>query len=90
MNTVRIEGFVVADAVRRESPSGEPWTTFHVTTTSPEGTQDTVPVAWYHPTFKVEAGRSVRVEGKVSTRFFRVAGATQSRCEVVARKVRKV
>jgi hypothetical protein len=90
MNTVTIEGVVVADAVRRESPSGEPWTTFHVTTTTPDGTQDTVPVAWYHPLFKVDGGLTVRVEGKVSTRYFRVGGATQSRCEVVARKVRKV
>ncbi len=51
---------------------------------------DSVPVVWHDPpqaAAALAAGDDVVVVGHVARRFFRVAGATQSRTEVVAEVV---
>jgi single-strand DNA-binding protein len=53
------------------------------------GKAESVPVVWPDPpaTLALAAGDEVVVVGHVARRFFRVGGLTQSRTEVVARRV---
>lgn len=87
MNIAIIEG-EVNNVRERELPGGGSAVTFYVTTVdSALIAAESVPVVWYDPSPGLAAGDEVRVEGKVTTRYYRVAGATQSRCEVTAAKV---
>ena len=88
-NLVLLRGVLASDAVVRELPAGGTVSQFDVTTRDDAGTS-TVPVAWLDPPadgLPVEPGEGVVIIGRVSRRFFRVGGATQSRTEVVAEKV---
>jgi single-strand DNA-binding protein len=68
--------------------SGSVLYTLEVTTDTPEGAVS-VPVAWFDPPGEVRfvAGDAVVVAGIVRRRFFRTAGGTQSRTEVLASTV---
>jgi hypothetical protein len=88
-NLVLLRGVLAGEATLRALPSGSTVSQFDVITQDEGGTH-TVPVAWTDPPptgLPVVAGDDVVVVGHVNRRFFRVAGATQSRTEVVAEHV---
>jgi single-stranded DNA-binding protein len=93
-NIAIIRGVVHGDPTVRDMPGGGTVVQFDVSTrvesvgsTGP-GRTVSVPIAWNDPTATqlglVVPGANVTVVGTVRRRFFRVAGATQSRTEVVA------
>jgi single-strand DNA-binding protein len=95
-NVVVVAGRLSRPAEQRVLPSGERLVAIQVTvdrTGSKDeaaGRAETVPVVWFDPpasagTLDVE--ESVVVVGRVRRRFFRAAGSTQSRTEVVAEAV---
>ncbi|MEM9517071.1 MAG: hypothetical protein AAGA42_19650 [Actinomycetota bacterium] len=89
LNLAVIAGELPADPVRRELTDGRHIVQFDVATTTPDGDRR-VPVAWSDPPrahAELSAGVQVVVVGWVQRRFFRSAGVTQSRTEVVAASV---
>ena len=71
----------------RPLPSGDEVLTIELTLRPSEGPAESVPVAWFAAPPAAAtwpAGEEVVVIGRVRRRFFRAAGATQSRTEVVA------
>ena len=91
-NLVVLRGVVNADVVERELPSGGVAVQFDVRTPAAPPTSSTsVNVSWIDPPADARAaillGEQILVIGTVQRRFFRVAGATQSRTEVVAATV---
>jgi hypothetical protein len=90
-NLVVLRGSVAHAPALRDLPSGSVVAQFDVSTAiQVDGRVATgaVPVAWADPSpsdlARVGEGVDVVVVGTVRRRFFRVAGATQSRTEVVA------
>jgi single-strand DNA-binding protein len=86
MNVVALRGRLARPAEERALPSGDRLVSFEVTVDGP-GKRETVPVVWFEApadasTYDVDA--PVVVVGRVRRRFFRAAGATASRTEVVA------
>lgn len=84
LNQVLLRGTVVSDAITREHPSGEVFQSFDLRVNDA-----TVPVLWQE-TRPITRGLRVVVTGHVERRFFRVAGATQSRTNVRAHSVRTI
>jgi len=84
MNVVVLAGVLSAPPVSRDLPSGSVMLTMSVTTDEP--TRSSVPVVWFDPPAGIafDQGQRVVVVGTVVRRFFRSAGGTQSRTEVVA------
>jgi single-strand DNA-binding protein len=87
MNIVVIQGTLSSDPVERTLPSGETLTSLEVTTRSDGEVARSVPVVVARSTPSLSGGDEVVVVGSVRRRFFRAAGATQSRTEVEARTV---
>lgn len=90
-NIAIIRGVVHGDPTARDLPGGGTVVQFDVSTRVGSAGSDltvSVPIAWNEPTATqlgmVVSGADVTVVGTVRRRFFRVAGATQSRTEVVA------
>jgi single-stranded DNA-binding protein len=94
-NLVVLRGSVANAPALRDLPSGSVVAQFDVVTPirvadrgADRGATTAVPVAWTDPSpsdlARVGEGIDVVVVGTVRRRFFRVAGATQSRTEVVA------
>ena len=88
MNIVVLRGQLSSDPVTRTLPSGMVVWSLEVTTPSADG-QISVPVAWFDQaaTPQWERGTELVVVGCVKRRFYRTAGGTQSRTEVVATHV---
>ena len=93
-NLVVLRGCVHGDPLSRTLPSGVEVLQFDLATAiAADGRTSTnsVPVAWTDPgtggTALVTNGVELVVIGSVRRRFFRVAGATRSRTEVVADSV---
>lgn len=88
VNQVVLSGRLSSDPQCRELSSGSVLYTLEVTTELPDGAVS-VPVAWFDPPGEVHfaAGDVVVVAGLVRRRFFRSAGGTQSRTEVLATSV---
>lgn len=91
LNLAVLRGVVAADPDHRDLPSGEHVVQFDLITCAPDSSRVTVPVSWSNPAAsilrRVGAGTDIVVTGWVRRRFFRVNGQTQSRTEVVARRV---
>ena len=88
-NVALLQGQLSGPPRRRELPSGSVLVEFDVTTRGASGSCST-PVAWFDPDGVADSlleGEAVVVVGHVRRRFFRTAGATQSRTEVVAMRV---
>ncbi len=90
-NIAIIRGVVHGEPTARELRGGGTVVQFDVSTrigSDGHGSIVTVPIAWNDPTAAqlgvLVFGADVTVVGTVRRRFFRVAGATQSRTEVVA------
>jgi single-strand DNA-binding protein len=88
MNIVVLQGRLSSAPVVRPLASGSILLSLELTTTV-DGAAASVPVAWLDPPASVawEAGDELVVTGTVRRRFFRSAGFTQSRTEVVATQV---
>jgi hypothetical protein len=90
-NIAVINGIVHGDPTARELPGGGTVVQFDVSTrlgSDGSGPAVSVPIAWNNPSAAqlgvLVSGVDVTVVGSVRRRFFRVAGATQSRTEIVA------
>jgi single-strand DNA-binding protein len=91
-NVVILRGVLARPPQQTELPSGSLLASFEVTVRRDEGPAETVPVTWMSPpawATVMDAGTQVVVSGRVRRRFFRTAGATQSRTEVVASEMVK-
>ena len=86
MNIAVLQGTLSSEPRVTELPSGATVHNYEVTTASGSGERLTVPVAWLDPVRppKVRVADEVIVVGVVRRRWFRAAGGTQSRTEVVA------
>lgn len=90
INLVALEGRLARPVEQRLLPSGTRLLSLEVTVTRDAGPAETVPVAWFDAPASAsgwDAGHEVVVVGRVRRRFFRAAGSTQSRTEVVAETV---
>lgn len=86
INLVVLRGTISSDPRQRELPSGDSVTQLEITTRTDRSTSS-VPVVVHERPVHVGAGDEVVVTGHVHRRFFRAAGQTQSRTEVVAAQV---
>jgi single-strand DNA-binding protein len=85
-NIVVLRGVLSRDSVTRTLPSGDELVAYEVTTRDSGGAA-TVPVSAAATSPAMVAGAEVVVVGQVKRRYFRAAGTTQSRTEVVADSV---
>lgn len=85
-NVVILRGRVTSEPSVRQLPSGRTVTQIELTTTC-EDAAVSVPVVVDDRPVTCRAGDEVVVAGHVRRRFFRAAGVTQSRTEVVAAQV---
>jgi single-strand DNA-binding protein len=86
-NLVVLVGRLARPAEQRELPSGDRLVAYEVTVARPGARAEGVPVVWLGaPTSAADhdVDDVVLVIGRVRRRFFRAAGVTQSRTEVVA------
>ncbi|MGH9077536.1 MAG: single-stranded DNA-binding protein [Acidimicrobiales bacterium] len=89
-NVVAIEGWLARPVEQRLLPSGTRLLALEVTVPRADGPAEAVPVAWFDGPAAAAGwgtGQEVVVVGRVRRRFFKVAGSTQSRTEVVADSV---
>ena len=89
-NLALLIGVLARPAQDVELPSGDRLVSLEVTVRRSEGPAEPVPVQWPDPpawASVLDAGTEVAVLGRVRRRFFRAGGITQSRTEVVARRV---
>lgn len=86
-NIVVVRGVVAGEPTIRTLPSGGVVTQIEVTARG--ATTTSVPVVVHDRPVTVRVGDEVAVFGHVHRRFFRAAGRTQSRTEVVAAQVIK-
>ena len=90
LNMVVVIGSLAKPMQVRSLPSGLSLASFDLTVPRADQSADTVPVALFVTPEHVPewaSGQNVLAIGRVRRRFFRVAGSTQSRTEVVADKV---
>jgi single-strand DNA-binding protein len=90
MNLVAVHGRLARPAEERTLPSGDRLVAYEVTVPNPDAKAETVPVVWFDaPARAVEfaVDDEIVVVGRVRRRFFKAAGTTQSRTEVVADSV---
>lgn len=89
LNLVVLQGTLSSPPRQRELPSGDTLTLLEVTTRLADATA-TVPVVVVAADAQVttlRAGDDVVVVGRVTRRYYRAGGVTQSRTEVVAERV---
>lgn len=89
-NLVLLAGRITADPVVTELPSGSVIYSWSVNVACGDGPATSVPVVAFDPQRSARAtgaGAEVVVTGQVRRRFFRSAGGTQSRTEVVASRI---
>ena len=90
LNMVVVIGSLANPMQVRSLPSGLSLASFDLMVPRADQSADTVPVALFDAEDHVPdwgAGQEILAIGRVRRRFFRVAGSTQSRTEVVAEKV---
>jgi len=86
-NVVALVGRLARPAEARELPSGDRLVAYEVTVPRAGEKAEGVPVVWLGAPAGAadhDVGEEVVVVGRVRRRFYRAAGATQSRTEVVA------
>ncbi len=89
-NKADIVGEVTGAPVARRFDSGTRLLSFSVRTRtggSDSQTTNSVPVAWWDPSGKVQEGQRVRVVGHVHRRFYKTPSGLRSAVEVVAESV---
>ncbi|MEA2716890.1 MAG: single-strand DNA-binding protein [Actinomycetota bacterium] len=86
-NVVAVVGRLARPPEVRELPSGDRLVTYEVTVPRPGERAESLPVVWFEAPARaaeLPVDELVVVVGRVRRRFFRTAGGTQSRTEVVA------
>ena len=86
-NVALLIGRLARPAEPRDLPSGDRLVQYEVTIPSETGRAESVPVVWFDAPASAEdydVDEKVVVVGRVRRRFFKGAGGTQSRTEVVA------
>jgi hypothetical protein len=86
INLVTLEGHLARPAQQRVLPSGSLIVNMELTIRRDNERAETVPLSWPDPpawASTLDADASVVVVGRVRRRFFKAAGTTQSRTEVV-------
>jgi len=89
-NVCLVLGTLTRPPELRTLPSGTRVLTLDVRVDPSDGPTEVVPVAWHDPTPAAAGwpvGEAVVVAGRVTRRFFRAGGSTQSRTEVRATAV---
>ncbi len=87
MNVAVLKGRLSRPAAERVLPSGDRIVNLEITVREDGKQADSVPVAWFDAPARaadLDVDTEVVVVGRVRRRFFRAAGSTQSRTEVVA------
>lgn len=91
LNVAAVAGTVSSDPIHKELPSGSVLVAFSVSVRTAADSQATsLPIVWFDPPANaatIERGLPVVVTGTLARRFFRAGGQTQSRTELVARRV---
>jgi single-strand DNA-binding protein len=90
LNVVTLLGRLARPAEERLLPSGDRLLTLELSVARPGERGESVPVVWFDPpasALALDVDSAVVVVGRVRRRFFRSAGGTQSRTEVVADRV---
>ncbi len=90
MNVVVLRGSLARPGQVRTLPSGDELLALEVTIQRDGERAETVPVVWVSPSASattLDVDERVVVVGRVRRRFYRSAGTTQSRTEVVADSV---
>jgi single-strand DNA-binding protein len=90
MNVVTLRGRLSRPAEERQLPSGDRLVQLEVTVARPGEKSESVPVVCFDASAAVaqlDVDDEIVVVGRVRRRFFRTAGGTQSRTEVVADQV---
>jgi single-strand DNA-binding protein len=90
LNIVTLIGRLARPAEERLLPSGDRLLTLEVSVARPGERTESVPVVWFDPrasALDLDVDTAVLVIGRVRRRFYRAAGGTQSRTEVVADRV---
>jgi single-strand DNA-binding protein len=90
LNVVTLLGRLARPAEERLLPSGDRLLTLELSVARPGERGESVPVVWFDPpasALDLDVDSAVVVVGRVRRRFFRSAGGTQSRTEVVADRV---
>jgi single-strand DNA-binding protein len=90
MNICIIQGRLTRPPEQRVVGSGRSLVTYELAVDRPEGGTETAPVVWDDAPARaldLDVDAEVVVAGRVRRRWFRSAGATQSRTEVVAVEV---
>jgi single-strand DNA-binding protein len=85
-NLAILVGQLSRDVELRTLPSGDEVLGLELTVRPADGPAESVPLAWPRPPVAAtrwQAGQPLLVTGRVRRRFFRAAGATQSRTGVV-------
>lgn len=86
-NLVVLAGRLARPAEMRELPSGDHLVAYELTVPREGGRAESVPVVWFEAPASAadhDVDEQVVVVGRVRRRFFRAAGSTHSRTEVVA------
>jgi single-strand DNA-binding protein len=89
-NLTILVGVLSRDAELRTLPSGDHLLALELTVRPDGGPAESVPVAWPSAPRSAaswEAGEELLVTGRVRRRWFKAAGSTQSRTEVVATRI---
>lgn len=89
-NIVLLRGLLRRDPEFRVLPSGEELLSCDLTVRTESGPAESIPVVWPNPTAaaaRFSESDEVVVVGRVRRRFFRAAGATASRTEVIAERI---
>ena len=90
MNVCILQGRLTRPPEQRVVGSGRSVVTYELAVDRPEGGTETVPVVWDDAPARaldLDVDAEVVATGRVRRRWFRSAGATQSRTEVVAAEV---
>src|SRR5437762_13293800 len=90
MNVVTLRGRLSRPAEERSLPSGDRLVQLEITVARPGDKAESVPVVYFDAPATVaglDVNEEVLILGRVRRRFFRTAGGTQSRTEVVADQV---
>ena len=90
LNIAAALGTITSDPVVRELPSGSALLSMSVTVRSTDSASTSLPVVWFDPPARAQRlskGDEVLAVGRLTRRFFRAGGATQSRTELVAERI---
>lgn len=90
LNIAAALGTITNDPVVRELPSGSALLSMSVTVRSSTSASTSLPIVWFDPPAKAQRlkkGDHVLAVGRLSRRFFRAGGSTQSRTELVAERI---